>query len=145
MVCCPRSTFLPSDGWIQVHWMWAKFTISELGQNSVQCDGHMCLKVVGQVSHQPAMERHNPPHPRPSQFHSRWCSLPLSFCWRLSSPPCLWTGILSRRWTPTWGRKWTIESKCHSHPSPTIHQNTPSKGSFISTAPHASSCFYLSI
>lgn len=51
--------------------------------------------------HQPAKGRRSQPHPRPSQFRWNWYSPLPSFWWRLSSLLCLWTGILSHRWTPT--------------------------------------------
>lgn len=59
-----------------------------------------CLRAFSQTSHQPVKERRSRPRPRLSRFHSRWCSPLLSFYWRRSWLLCLWTGNLSRRWTP---------------------------------------------
>lgn len=69
------------------------------------------------------MGRRSRPHPRPSRCRWRWCSPPLSFCWRRSSPPCLRTGSPSHRWTPTWGGKWG--KKCRSKPTSRRPSNTP--------------------
>lgn len=56
------------------------------------------------TSHWPEEGRHSRPHPRLSRSHSRWCSPRLSFWWRRSWLPCLWTGTLSHRWKPTCAR-----------------------------------------
>lgn len=76
-------------------------------------------------SHQPVKGRRSQPHPRLSHFHLHWCSPRPSFWWRRSSLLCLWTGSLSRKWTPTCKRHRqhhvrSISTSHHTPPQPTI-------------------------
>lgn len=75
--------------------------------------------------HQPEEGRRSLTRPTLSQLHSRWCSPLPSFWWRRSWRRCQWTGSLSRRWKPTYGRHRqhpvTSVSASDSHSSPANH------------------------
>lgn len=94
------------------------------------------LESLQLTSHQPVKGRRSQPHPRLSQFHSHWYSPLLSFCWRLSSLLCLWTGILSHRWTPTCkrNRKHPVRpvSTSSRHSSATPPTNPTGEGTYSS-------------